>query len=66
MGAFDFGDVEETRCVADEGSARESAFGYRLETAFVEGSGAVGDTFAAFDHGFVGRVVFQFLEFAIG
>ena len=51
MGAFDFGDVEEAGGVADEGAAWESAFWDRLEAAFVEGAGGVGDAFAVFEDG---------------
>lgn len=66
VGAFDLGDVEETCCVADEGSAGEGALGNGLETAFVEGSGAVRNAFAAFNDGLIDGVVFHFLELAIG
>ena len=66
MRTFDLGDVEETCRVADEGPAGKGTFGDGLETAFIEGSGAVGYTFAAFNDGFVERVVLHFLEFPIG
>ena len=65
VGAFDFGNVEKACCVADEGSAGEGASGYGLEPALVEGSGAVGNTLATFDDGFIDGVVFHFLEFTI-
>ena len=66
VGALDFGDVEEACRVADEGSAGEGALGNGLETAFVEGSGAIGNTFAAFNDGFIDGVVLHLLEFAVG
>ena len=66
VGAFDFGHVEEAGGVADEGTAGEGAFGDRLESAFVEGAGAVGDAFAAFEDGGIEGVVFHFLELAVG
>ena len=66
VGAFDFGDVQEAGGVADEGAAGEGALGDGLEAAFVEGAGAVGEAFATVEDGRVERVVFHFLEFAVG
>lgn len=66
VGAFDLGHVQEAGGVADEGAAGEGAFGDGLEAAFVEGAGAVGDAFAAFEHGGVERVMFHLLELAVG
>ena len=58
VGAFDFRDVEEAGGVANERTAREGASRDGLKAAFVEGAGAVGDAFAAFDNGFVEGVMF--------
>lgn len=66
MGALDFGDVKEARSVADEGASGECTAGDRLEAAFVEGAGAVGDATAAFEDVGEERVVFHALEFAVG
>ena len=65
VGAFDFWHVEEAGGVADEGPSWEGAFGDGLEAAFVEGSCAVGDAFAAFKDGFVEGVMFKLLELAV-
>lgn len=66
VGALYLGHVQETRGVADQHATRKGELGHRLEAAFVQRAGAVGDAPAAFENLADFRVGLEALKFFVG
>src|SRR5579871_5817895 len=66
VAALDLGHIDESGGTADEGAAGEGELGNRLESAFVDRPGAIGDAPAALEQGTDRRMGLEALEFLEG